>query len=452
MRKRVLILRLVLIILAFSVPTCKPPEPPPEIIEVEVCSESGLLPNEYCPETEIREFEKGKEPTEYCDIHQAPEITKIISSGCYDLLTADGDWRAFLKKIDDIGANGFRFFAIQCFGQKDRLKPFQPYPVVGTWKHPDTNKTFPLFQLRDQDNKNPIWNEDWWDKYKAILKEAKAAGLTAHLVADTYTDLKKGKDEKYNHPWYCSKEALKDYPPPTPGGVWGEAMKKYHVDLWKRMIKEARDIGTDFTFEISNEYDAKDWDDEFMISWHKWAVEEVKKIYPKIIIIASASRNALEIKKQVDIYSCHGYVRPEKIDQVKEKWGEEKELLVSGDGGFDGDGPADKNGRKGASPEQMRGIAQKFYEYDYAGYEYFDRGLYQKNNDRANLDDFHEAPLAALVDECRKIEKSVSTIVSSRMFLYLEIFFRDPVFNPYYEWVQNVSIFLCPIWPEIAHD
>jgi len=59
----------------------------------------------------------------------------------------------------------------------------------------------------------------------------------------------------------------------------------------------------------------------------------------------------------------------------------------------------------------MQGIAQKIYGYNYEGYEYFDRGLYQKNNDRANLDDFHEEPLIALVDECRKLENNMAKIM-----------------------------------------
>ena len=339
---------------------------------------------------------------------ESPKINKIIACSCYDLTTCDGDVYKWLQKIADIGASGCRFFVLQTWGQEDRMDSFQPYPVIGTWYRPDINKNFPLFQLRKDDR--PYWNEEWWAKYKAILKEMKRLGLTAHIVGDDYCSLKKGKQDKYNHPYYCSLEALEDFDPPTPGGVWGEAMKKYRIDLYKRLIKEARQIGVDFTFEVMNEYDAKGWDDEFMIEWHKWATEKVRKIYPKIKLIASASRNAKEIAEQVDIYSCHGIVRPEKVDSVKEKWGDKKNLLISGDGGFDGNGTADAKGRKGASPEQMRGIARKIYGYGYKGYEYFDRGLYRRNNSRANLNDFDDKALKALVDECRKLENNVSKL------------------------------------------
>lgn len=73
MRKRPFFL-LAILVLLFLTPQCPPPEPPPppEIIEVEVCSDSELLPNEYCPEIEIIEFEKGTEPTKICDSCEKP--------------------------------------------------------------------------------------------------------------------------------------------------------------------------------------------------------------------------------------------------------------------------------------------------------------------------------------------------------------------------------------------
>jgi hypothetical protein len=43
--------------------------PLPVMVQIAVCPTSGLLPNKYCPATELREFEEGKEPTEVCTTH-----------------------------------------------------------------------------------------------------------------------------------------------------------------------------------------------------------------------------------------------------------------------------------------------------------------------------------------------------------------------------------------------
>jgi hypothetical protein len=47
------------------------PSPPPTI-DIEVCKESGLLPNEWCPAKEIKTFIKGEEPTTTCGVHKEP--------------------------------------------------------------------------------------------------------------------------------------------------------------------------------------------------------------------------------------------------------------------------------------------------------------------------------------------------------------------------------------------
>ncbi|MHB8053668.1 MAG: hypothetical protein ACYDH3_00225 [Candidatus Aminicenantales bacterium] len=44
-----------------------------QMVQVAVCPDSGLLPNKYCPATELREFEQGHEPTEVCGIHKAKD-------------------------------------------------------------------------------------------------------------------------------------------------------------------------------------------------------------------------------------------------------------------------------------------------------------------------------------------------------------------------------------------
>jgi len=411
MKKRISIFGLILIFLICIVSTCKSP---PEMIKIEICIESELLPNEYCPETEIREYEKGKEPTEICIIHKfRPSIYAIES--CYDIMTAKGDLLKWLEAVSDIGANGVRFFAIQTWGQHDKWHPFQPYPVVG--KHPD--RDLPLFRLGE-------WNEAWWDRYKAILNKMKELGLTAHIVAeDMCSGLKQSGDEKHKNPMVGSEEALS---PATPGGVWGKAMRQYHLALFRRLILEAWATEVNFTFEPMNEYDAIDWSDAFMIAWHQWAIDEARKIYPDIKIITSASRNMEEIKKQVNeiggLYSAHGFVRPEKIDEFYTKYGSEG-FLISGDGGWDGDGRPDAKGRRGSSPVQLERIAEKMFKYGYPGHERFDRGLYFRNNDIANLDDYDDSAMRVYVKKCEELEKQ----------LCLEYVLR--LLNPEFKHIQN---------------
>ena len=51
-----------------------------ELVDVEVCTESGLLPVFWCPKEKLgfMIFEKGKEPTQVCNIHNkvpAPDVT-----------------------------------------------------------------------------------------------------------------------------------------------------------------------------------------------------------------------------------------------------------------------------------------------------------------------------------------------------------------------------------------
>lgn len=361
--------------------------PPKEYVKVNTCLDSRMVGTKWCLNKEVIKYEKGKEPTEECTTHTTVSILAIDS--CYDIMTAEGDWEKWLETIATTGANGVRFFAVQTWGQpKDKWHPFQPYPVVGEI----ADRNLPKFSLSD-------WNKDWWQKYRVILMKMKTEELTAHIVAEDYCSLKMGGNDKYKNPFIGSEEAMG---PSTPDGVWGEAMKPYHLALFRKLIEEAKRVGVKFTFEVMNEYDAKDWPDDFMIAWHQWAVEECF-VLGAHVIIASAMRNMKDIREQVDIYSAHGFVRPEKIDDFYLKYGRQG-FLISGDGGFDGGGRCDKKGRRGSSKGQARLIAQKIYQYGYMGHERFDRALYWKDNDRANLDDYDPSVMTAFIDECRTIE------------------------------------------------
>jgi penicillin-binding protein 1C len=49
---------------------------PPGMTRVEVCSVSGLLPNEHCPNRDNALFIEGTEPTDYCNVHRVERINR----------------------------------------------------------------------------------------------------------------------------------------------------------------------------------------------------------------------------------------------------------------------------------------------------------------------------------------------------------------------------------------
>jgi hypothetical protein len=62
-----------ILLLALLFAACPPPHPPaPVMVKVTVCAESLLLPNPFCPSTEVREFRPDAVPTAVCTLHVAP--------------------------------------------------------------------------------------------------------------------------------------------------------------------------------------------------------------------------------------------------------------------------------------------------------------------------------------------------------------------------------------------
>ncbi len=51
--------------------------PPDGLVRVEICADSGLLPNPDCPHRRLEWFIRGKEPTKVCDWHRAVEIDRL---------------------------------------------------------------------------------------------------------------------------------------------------------------------------------------------------------------------------------------------------------------------------------------------------------------------------------------------------------------------------------------
>lgn len=51
--------------------------PPEGLVRVEICADSGLLPNPDCPHRRLEWFIQGKEPTQVCDWHRAVPIDRL---------------------------------------------------------------------------------------------------------------------------------------------------------------------------------------------------------------------------------------------------------------------------------------------------------------------------------------------------------------------------------------
>jgi hypothetical protein len=309
-------------------------------------------------------------------------MNKIISCSCYNLLWCRGNWQKFIDKIAKYRANYTRIFLLWTWQDGWKFTPFQVIGFIYGNPYFDLSK----------------WNVKYWEKFLKIINYIKNRLESIYIVLHCYPSLKKSGWQKYLHPFVNSIQADR-----LPGGVWGERMKKWHLRYFTRVIHELQRLKANFYIEVMNEYDAKDWDDDYMVSWHQWAVNEIMTLgVPKEKIIASSMRNPKEIASQIGIYSVHGIVRPEKIPPQFDIAPNHK-ILISGDGGFDGRGRTDWKGRRGASINQMREIGKKIMKYNYVGYEYFDRGIEGKKAIKnkkliANVDLFDPKPLKAIAE------------------------------------------------------
>gem|GEM_PF-6701054 len=50
-------------------PSAPAPVVDPGIVTVSVCADSGEVATAYCPETELRQFRAGSQPTKVCPVH-----------------------------------------------------------------------------------------------------------------------------------------------------------------------------------------------------------------------------------------------------------------------------------------------------------------------------------------------------------------------------------------------
>jgi len=388
MKKKIISLSLILFFLLIS---CKPPQPPPQI-EVEVCSESALLPSVFCLETEIRQYEQGSEPTELCDIHKAPEPgPSWLGTSCYQAIVfplEDVEW--FIKNIAINGGNATEFFLTFVWPVKN-TKPyasyaysgwkFQPYKIVCHEADPDRygDYQFPISDL----NK---FHKDIWNKWREIFKICKKYSVTPFIRIIDYCSVK----EPFNKRHYALNRNIQKgfcgHKKTLTGGMWGEPIKAYYSSLNKKLIDTLKEAGVYEYFLVPmNEADVlnggwpggEEQRDERCIDFHKFYIEDLQKWgCPKDQIIICTSRAYDELKELGCVMEIHGVNSDTTLRKKIETFGTENIL-------YDGDGPdSEARGRPGDKPykrepsvEQGTEIGRIVKENNLFGYIYFNRNI-----------------------------------------------------------------------------
>jgi hypothetical protein len=261
-----------------------------------------------------------------------------------------------------------------------------PYRQIGTWEHPTTHQVFPLFDLQE-------WNSPYWKKRQVLCELVKKYNLDLVL---TIMDVRlMDKTEKYFNPWYGSKQAHEQA---SASHVYGDPMRPFHLHLAERLIQKIMTADVNLTVEPANEFSPLNWDvqgrPEVPKKWYGWYVQQIQNIgLDDKHLIHSGWKEA--VFNQPGIFSHHGIVRPENVPAYSNP----RKILLSGDGGFNGEGRADAKGRKGASVEQGKALARIIKQYGFYGYEVMDRGLWKRDNANAYLPDFD----ATVVKEIMRI-------------------------------------------------
>jgi hypothetical protein len=270
-----------------------------------------------------------------------------------------------------------------CYGMD--FNPPQPYVAYRTW-NTAYGQNLPFFDLTQP-------NPDWWEKFRYVHKLIKQYGLTAYGVLHDHCSLRVNRDI---YPFIaCIQKVNPDtYDANTPGGFYGlpaswesedRTMSYWHKKWFEQVINELNSIGVNYCLEIINEATTMHPDElnkpeeiNKLIAWNKWAADTLISLgVPKEKLLSSSLETyANEWSKQVGIYSFHGVEKPDRlplpIERLNEGFDSNCKILISGDGGWEGDGLANLKGERGPSNEQAKQIAKKIstYEDRYIGYEH----------------------------------------------------------------------------------
>ncbi|MGA3328252.1 MAG: penicillin-binding protein 1C [Terriglobia bacterium] len=147
----------------------KPPEPPPGVSKVEICAESGDLPNIYCPQTVETWYIPGKSPIRVSQLHRA--VTLDIATGLpvcppYDLNSTRQEifefWPSDMMKLfREAGMPRRKAPAMpDCAVDDSSGIPKITTPLRGltyTLRHKSGAETIPLEASTDADVESVFW-------------------------------------------------------------------------------------------------------------------------------------------------------------------------------------------------------------------------------------------------------------------------------------------------------
>lgn len=171
----------------------EPPKPPEDpLVSVEVCSESSLRPGEWCVDRKMIDVRKSALPLAACSVHKPPRIAVYV--GVYDLLVAEGDWRAFLRKVKSAGGTGIRIFA-DCEWNWEGTRPFE-YAAFDEataerirYKDPNDPKDIQnddgtMVLVRESGRRFPLFDytrprAEYWSHLREVLDYCRELRLTA---------------------------------------------------------------------------------------------------------------------------------------------------------------------------------------------------------------------------------------------------------------------------------
>lgn len=320
-----------------------------------------------------------------------------------DLLDSWGDLPDFLDRVKDAGCHRIHYLALRASpGGCEAGRCTMPYKVSGTYRRA-SGKVFLKYKLTNN------WNPTFFDQQAYALTEMRKRGIVAEVSVEDIR-LRSG-DDKYYNPFYCSDEALSDS---TPGGVWGEPGKKgmmpWHGYWMRRETKAVLQRQPRAIFEANNEMNTPSFSHHPGDDFDLYMVNDCRPKLAAGIVGAGVTANRTWTSGDLRnwrgggaFYSAHGIVRPEKVrplDGVPNT-----RLIISMDGGFDGDGDADIAGRKGASVEQTIAITRRGIEMRARKIEVMARKMWKRNKHVADLDDFDPATLRAAVKTAEKYGK-----------------------------------------------
>lgn len=341
---------------------------PDETVKVEVCSASGLLPNEYCPAKELREFKKGTAPTETCAVHRAPDPAAVpgppwIGASCYQGIVFPLEAiTAHVDKLVEAGGNADEYFLTFTWPVNGSTAGWrwQPYVQIGRWKEDSDaggsyflaewteagqskskrealtegppsfpGRWFPLFDLNQP-------NEEVWTKWAAIFAHHAKRGVAFFGRLYDFCSYKTAEDQR-NSAFRSNRQRKLDGT--LTGGLWGEPIKAYYAAFQARLVKELKKSGVTYFLVPMNEADyladpgdTEETKDAKVVDFHRWVREDLLgRGVPADRLIASVSRAAAQVRALGYVLELHGCNSPQRMDSIKAAYG----AGVS----FNGDGP-----------------------------------------------------------------------------------------------------------------